>query len=177
MGGADKRAARRMHSQESDRRVYVHATNYDGSPHWRHPAWLVAADDGLVITRTEPGLEVAHERGVWVDPYQTRGHYWPDRWYNVIRLDEPDKGLNGYYCNVATPAEFDGETLRYIDLQLDVRVFAQPDGALTYTVMDEDDFEAACRRYAYSDDLVARARQAVDELIALIEARSFPFDA
>jgi len=34
-----------------------------------------------------------------------------------------------------------------------------------------------CDIRRYSDDLVARARQAVDELIALIEARSFPFDA
>ena len=165
-----------MRSQEAGTRIHIYATNYDGSDHWRHPAWLVSAEDGLVVTRTEPGLEVAHERGVWVDPFSTRGHYWPDRWYNVIRLDEPDRGLNGYYCNVATPAEFDGETLRYVDLQLDVRVFVEADGSWTRRLLDEDEFEAARRRYAYPDEMVARARSAVDELIALVEARAFPFD-
>lgn len=166
----------------NQRRVFIYATNYDGSPHWQHPAWLVSATDALIVTRTEPGLEVAHERGVWVDPFRTRGYYWPDRFYNVIRLEEPGRGsapprLNGFYCNVATPPEFDGETLRYIDLQLDVRVFAEPQGGLTPVILDEEEFELACRRYGYSDTLIARARGAVREVLDLVEGRAFPFDA
>ena len=156
------------------RRVQIHATNHDGSNHWRHPARLMEANDGIVITATEAGLEVESERGIFVSIFNTTGHYWPDRWFNAIRLEEPGKGLVGFYCNIATPAEFDGETLRYVDLQLDVRVFVDA-GVWRYEVWDEDEFEAARERYGYDEALVERCRRAVAEVIELVEARVFPF--
>ena len=158
------------------RLIRVQATNHDGTPHWGHEALLVRRESGLLVTSTAPGLEVQREGGVYVSPFHTNGHYWADRWFNVIRLKEPGGGLSGYYCNIATPGGFDGSTVSYVDLQLDVRVYAQPDGSLTYALLDEDEFETARRRYAYPDELVARCYRAVDEVIALIETRGFPFD-
>jgi protein associated with RNAse G/E len=155
--------------------IHIRASNYDGTPHWSHAATLLQQSDALWVTRTESGLEVLTERGVWNSPFDTRGHYWPDRWYNVIRLAQNGGRLQGFYCNIASPATFDGESLRYVDLQLDVRVFVSG-GDWSFTVLDADEFEAARRRYAYPDDLVVRCRRAVDECIALIEARAFPFD-
>ena len=156
------------------RPVFVRASNYDGSSHWEHPALLIRESDSLLITQTASGLEISTERGPWNSPYDTRGHYWPDRWFNVIRLEEPGRGLNGFYCNIATPAQLDGEDLRYVDLQLDVRVFVSGE-EWSYAVLDADEFEAARRRYGYPDDLIVRCRRAVDEVIALVEARAFPF--
>ena len=155
--------------------ITIRATNYDGSPHWSHPALLIQQSESLWVTRTSSGLEIATERGAWNSPFDTRGHYWPDRWFNVIRLDQPGVGLTGFYCNIATPAQFDGETLRYVDLQLDVRVFVT-EADWTYTVLDADEFEVARQRYRYTEDLVVRCRRAVDEVIGLIEARTFPFE-
>ena len=157
------------------RLIRVLASNYDGTPHWEHPALLVSESKDLLVTETASGLEIATERGPWNSPYNTRGHYWPDRWFNVIRLEEPGRGLTGFYCNIATPVEFDGESLRYIDLQLDVRVFVS-EAEWTYTVLDADEFEEARHRYAYPDDLVVRCRQAVDAIIGLVESRQFPFE-
>jgi protein associated with RNAse G/E len=162
--------------QIQERLVHVRATNYDGSPHWEHPAFLVKQSDALLITRTASGLEIATERGAWNSPFDTRGHYWPDRWFNVIRLEQPGRGLTGFYCNIATPVQFDGENLRYVDLQLDVRVFVS-EAEWSYTLLDADEFEAARQRYAYPDDLIVRCRRAVDEIVGLIEARAFPFEA
>ncbi len=160
------------------RPVFIRAREHDGAPHWEHPAWLVRASGEIVITHTEPDLPIARGDGRgYTSPYRTRAHYWPDRWFNVIRLEAPGKGLNGFYCNVASPVEYDGESVRYVDLQLDVRVHAAPDGSLTYAVLDEDEFDAACSRYGYDDELIAHCRAAVSQLVALIEARAFPFDA
>lgn len=161
---------------KAPRPVRVHAVNWDGSDHWQHPARLLRAGPEIVVTATSAGQEVSREGGTYVSPFDTNGHYWPDRWYNVIRLEEPGKGLSGFYCNIASPVRFDGRSVRYIDLQLDVRVYAAADGSLTYVLLDEDEFEAARQRYSYPDALVRHCRDAVDELIALIEARIFPFD-
>jgi len=160
------------------KQVTIRATNFDGSFHWGHPAWLLRAEDDIVVTRTDAGLKVDREGGgEYVSPYDTRAHYWPDRWFNVIRLETPGEGLFGYYCNVATPLQFDGTTVRYVDLQLDVRVFADAAGGLTYRLMDEDEFAAAQARYGYAEELVTRCYGAVDELARMVGARQFPFDA
>ena len=159
----------------SHRLVTVRATNFDGAFHWGHPASLERAEDGLVVTSTTSGLVVKTETGQYVSPYNTRAHYWTDRWFNVIRLEEPGRGLFGYYCNIASPMTFDGETVGYIDLQLDVRI-RWDHGRLTFRLVDEDEFEEARDRYAYDEDLIARCYAAVDELRALFDRREFPFD-
>jgi protein associated with RNAse G/E len=158
------------------RPVEIRATRYDGQPHWRHAAFLVLERNGLVVTQTFAGTEVQTVRGPWTSPYDTRGHYWRDRWYNVIRLDRPrGGGLHGFYCNVATPAEFDGENLHYCDLQIDVRAYWE-DGCLRYEVVDEDEFEEARAAFGYPDEVVRECQAAVRELVGLIESRRFPFE-
>jgi protein associated with RNAse G/E len=165
-----------MQDHTRPRLITVRATNFDGSFHWGHPATLLHVDDAIVVTQTPAGLTVKTEVGEYVSPFNTRAHYWPDRWFNVIRLELPDKGLYGFYCNIATPLSFDGETVHYVDLQLDVRVRVDEAGSLTWSRVDVDDFEVARERDANTEELVERARRAVDELIALVEARAFPFD-
>ena len=168
-----------MLAREPDvlRQVTVRATNYDGELHWEHAAWLLQADDGYVITHTPAGTRVRTEGGgEYVSPFDTRAHYWTDRWFNVIRLETPGQGLYGYYCNIATPLRFDGETVHYVDLQLDVRVFADASGGLEVRVVDEDEFEVARQRYGYDEQLVSCARGGVDDLLRMIEAQEFPFD-
>jgi len=159
------------------RPIQVRVTNYDGSPHRAHPAYLVLEKDGLIVTQTFAGLEIETPRGNWVDPWDTRGYFWPDRYFTVVRLDNPHgKGLYGFYCDIATPPEFDGANLHYVDLQIDVRVYAEPGGALRYEVKDEDEFEDAVLKYGYSASLVRDAWAAVEDLRRLIEGRAFPFN-
>ena len=157
--------------------VWLRAVNHDGSPHWSHPAPLVSATPDVVITHTAYGTLVAREKGSFTSNFFTRGHYWPDRWYNVIRLEDIHHQLQGYYCNIAEPLPFDGATVRYVDLQLDVRVFLGGEGGLTWRLLDEDEFEVARRHYGYSQDLTDRCYRAVEECIAATRARRFPFDA
>jgi protein associated with RNAse G/E len=165
-----------MASMILPRPIWVRGAGYEGARHWHHPALLVRDEGGLLVVTAPSGTEVAtRSEAPFVSLFDTTGHYWTDRWYNVIRLDEPGGRLQGFYCNIATPARLEGDDLHYADLQLDVRVTAI-DGALHYEVWDEDEFEEARQRHAYSEDLVRSCRDAVDQLIAFIESRTFPFD-
>jgi uncharacterized protein (DUF952 family)/protein associated with RNAse G/E len=163
-------------AHEGFREVRIVATTHDGAPHWSHPARLLHADDRIVVTATSAGLPIERAAGPFTSPFNTRGHYWPDRYFNVIRLEEPGRGLTGYYCNVAAPVQFDGDNVRYVDLQLDVRVFVANDGALTWALLDEDEFEAARLQYNYDEALVMKCREAVDQIVAMVEAREYPFN-
>jgi hypothetical protein len=155
------------------RPVHVVSTKYDGSRHWEFDSFFVAERGPLLVTHNFAGQELTNPRGKWRTPFDTRNHFWSDRWYNVMRNDRPRAGgLEYWYCNVTTPARYDGETVRYIDLDLDVRVFA--DGTLE--VLDEDEFLEHSVRMGYPPDVIEEARRAVDELIALARGAQFPFD-
>jgi protein associated with RNAse G/E len=53
-------------------------------------------------------------------------------------------------------------------------VLVDPD--FSFEILDLDDFDQNAKRYAYPSEIQRNARQAVMELVDLIESRSFPFD-
>src|SRR3970282_170881 len=97
--------------------------------------------------------------------------FWRDRWYNVFRLSRPNCPLALWYCNVTTPAVFDGRHLSYVDLDLDVAV--RPDGCVE--LLDEDEFEQHQRTYGYPAEVIARAEDAAHEVSQLARSGGFPF--
>ena len=156
------------------RRIHVRSTKYDGSRHWEFDSVFVHQEGSLLITTNYAGQELLNPRGSWKTPWDTRNHFWSDRWYNVMLLEKPNGGgLEGFYCNVATPAEFDGENVTYIDLDLDLRVSAQ--GVLE--VLDEDEFLDNSQRMGYSPDVIRESRRALEELKRLAAAAEGPFAA
>jgi protein associated with RNAse G/E len=158
--------------QEIGRAIYVCSRKYDGSPHWQFTSWFVHEAGPLLVTSNFAGQELVTSDGPWVTPYDVRNHFWYDRWYNVLRMDRPrGGGLEGWYCNVTTPPEYDGETLRYADLDLDVWV----DATREAKVLDEDEFLENSRRMGYPPDVIEQARRAVEELVDLARSGAFPF--
>ncbi|HEX8071374.1 MAG TPA: DUF402 domain-containing protein [Pyrinomonadaceae bacterium] len=154
-------------------RVLVQSLKYDGRLHREWPARLVARRDSLVVldgvfeeTIDHPLLGRIH-----AGTHSTE-YYWTDRWYSVFRFREPAGALRNYYCNINQPACFADGVLSFVDIDIDVLV--APD--FNYAVLDEDEFAAHAARYNYPAALQANARAALAELLALIEARAFPFD-
>ena len=155
------------------RRIHVCSTKYDGSPHWEFDSWFVEEKRPLLITLNFAGQELQTWNGPWTNPYDSRNHFWSDRWYNVIRCDLPKAGgLHQWYCNITTPAQFDGEHVRYVDLDLDVIVPAEGEPQ----VVDEEEFRENAERMGYAQDVVEQARRAVDELLTLARKGDFPFE-
>jgi protein associated with RNAse G/E len=99
-------------------------------------------------------------------------YFWTDRLYNVFELSEPSGRFRGFYCNLALPAQFDGATLSYVDLDIDIAV--APDSSIR--ILDEDEFGENSRHLSYPADLITCVRNSVKELERLILARQFPFD-
>jgi uncharacterized protein len=97
-------------------------------------------------------------------------YFYTDRWFNIFAISTAQGQLKGWYCNVAAPALISKERIEQIDLYLDVWV--SPDGQTL--LLDEDEFA--------SDETLTEtqrngARQGLDQLFLLIEARQIPFQA
>lgn len=157
----------------NDKPITVRACKYDGSEHRRWTAQLIRQEGSLLVLDAKFPDEVIHDLlGTIASGTHSLEYYWLDRWYNIFRFAQPNGDLRNYYCNINRPPTFDGETLSYVDLDLDILV--APD--LSYRILDAEDFERNAKEYAYPAELQTSARQAVDEVVRLIEKRQFPFD-
>ena len=153
--------------------VRVDSLKFDGRLHRSWPARLARRDGPLLVLEGVFETEVRHALlGTIHAGTLSTEFYWTDRWYSVFRFRAPTGQLRCYYCNVNRPAEFDGDALTFVDLDIDVLV--APD--FSYTVLDEDEFETHAAQFGYDERLRARVRESLSELLRLIETRAFPFD-
>jgi protein associated with RNAse G/E len=166
----------------TDRAVRVYSTKFDGSLHNDFTAWLIEPrepSEGTPLRLFVPeGTVIQSYRGEQTTRIAFTALFWPglDRWWNVYHnhrvFQRPDgRWTPESYANVSTPASFDGETLRWVDLDLDVVV---RDGAVE--LLDEDEFTDHRARMAYPEDLAARALEAASALVDLAGRRETPFD-
>ncbi|MFC5713278.1 DUF402 domain-containing protein [Thalassorhabdus alkalitolerans] len=96
-------------------------------------------------------------------------YFHGDKWFNVIGMVRAD-GIY-YYCNLGTPFLWDEEALKYIDYDLDIKIF--PD--MTYTLLDEDEYLQHKREMEYPRKVDRKIRHGVKELQSWIHQRKGPF--
>ena len=76
-----------------------------------------------------------------------------------------------YYCNMSSPFVFDNQSLKYIDYDLDVKVF--PD--MSYTLLDEDEYEQHKAEMGYPEVIDKILKRNLAKLISWIKERRGPF--
>jgi|SRR5215813_10681737 len=157
---------------EAINEITVKVLKHDAAEYRRWHAQLSRREDDLIVLDAEFDVDVSHEvLGEIKRNTKTVEYYWLNRWYNVFRFLNEDGSTRLWYCNVNTPPQFERDTLSYVDLDIDILV--QPD--FSFKVLDEDEFEFNAERYNYSAEEKSRVQSAVEELIAMIRERQFPF--
>ncbi len=163
-------------------RVRILSTKYDGSHHNDFTGWLLddptGANGDALRVLVEAGTSVRSYRGTYVANLDFTMLFWPglDRWWNLEHnhwvFRRPDgRWTTESYANVSTPATFDGDTVRWVDLDLDVTI---RNGVVE--LVDEDEFDEHQVAMAYPVEIIVSARAAAAELLQLAEARTPPFD-
>jgi predicted RNA-binding protein associated with RNAse of E/G family len=114
-------------------------------------------------------IEAAGEVIVKGQFYGIAYYIW-DEWYTVNRVYDRDLGFKGYYCDIITPIQKSCTRLALTDLFLDLFVF--PDGR--WSVEDEDEFEQGVRDGLMDETIERHAREAVEDLVAMVKAGEFP---
>ncbi|MCW2833403.1 MAG: hypothetical protein JWN68_1356 [Nocardioides sp.] len=151
-------------------------------PHWEYEATILGADDhgewlgfpaGTQYSR--PGHEFIGQRNhVGLVPAVVEGQrpwHLATFWAAAGDLGVPGSDVQ-IYVDATTPAEWEGDLLRAVDLDLDVvRRF---DGSVF--IDDEDEFLEHQVSFGYPADVIAAARASADEVRAAVEAGAAPYD-
>lgn len=96
--------------------------------------------------------------------------FYKNRWFNVI-AQLKKKGLY-YYCNIATPYLIDDDIIKYIDYDLDLRVF--PDWG--YRVLDKNEYNYHKQLMKYPPELDIILNKELKSLIEMEKNKVGPFD-
>lgn len=151
--------------------VYIQSYKHDGSLHrtWSSGTILDVDDEKFVLITYKTWVVEADGRR-WFTREPAICFYYRKRWYNVIAMIR-NKGVY-YYCNLASPSIYDGEAIKNIDYDLDVKVFPEGD----YLLLDNDEFELHQRRMNYPQSIIDIVGDEIKRVLGTIKAYNAPFD-
>lgn len=150
--------------------ITIKSYKHDGSLHrtWRDNMVLKTSDHSIIACNDHTLVTESDGRR-WVTREVALVYYHKHFWFNIIAMLRK-RGVT-YYCNLASPYVLDNEALKYIDYDLDIKVF--PDGEKR--LLDLDEYEIHGRRYHYSDDIDRIIKYQIQELVRWIEEGRGPF--
>ena len=151
--------------------VYIQSFKHDGSLHrtWAK-GFVIEAGPRRVIAVTNKTWVTEADGRRWFTREPAICFFYPDHWYNVITMIRKT-GIY-YYCNLASPSLYDGEAIKNIDYDLDVKLL--PDGRIE--ILDEDEYEQHGREMGYSEPLKHAVEKEMDVLIGKIKRKESPFN-
>lgn len=154
-------------------RVTVNSRKYDLSIRRTWHCRLIERKDPLLVFVGEFDSDVGHpDLGLVAKGTVSYEYYWLDRWYNIFRFHEPNGSLRNFYCNINMPPTFQEGVLDYVDLDIDIVVW--PDGRIR--TLDAEEFDKNLAIFDYPTAIIGQTRNALTELMNLIESRQYPFD-
>lgn len=149
----------------------IHCYKHDGTIHrsWDEAMLLDINKDFLVFGNKRARVNNSDGR-IWYTKEPAIIFYYKNKWYNIITQFK-ESGIY-YYCNIASPTIIEGKVIKYIDYDLDLRVFQ--DG--TYKVLDKSEYEYHKKKMNYSKEIDIIVKQELKKLIKLYELKAGPFN-
>ena len=135
---------------------------------WEEAVLLEVNDDCLIFGNNRTKVIEADGRS-WRTREPAVMYFFKDKWYNIIGQYKKD-GIQ-YYCNIASPYVIDENTIKYIDYDLDLRVF--PD--MSFKILDRGEYNYHKTQMGYSKELDFILRTELSNLIEEVRKRNWPF--
>jgi uncharacterized protein len=140
-------------------------------PHYRHRGTVIGEDQHGVWIAVHPqpfyrGDEFAFEATAWAAQLVPHEGGW---WAAFL----PSGGAFDLYVDIGTAPEWDATHVSMIDLDLDVVRFS----GRSVEIVDQDEFAANARDYAYPSDIVSATQESAARILRAVQQAEAPFDA
>ncbi len=135
------------------------------------------SDEAIVLDVTDELLVCANDRTRLTES-DGRSHrtketailfFYRHSWFNII--GQLKKHGLFFYCNIASPYIIEDDAIKYIDYDLDLRVF--PDGG--FKVLDRNEYNYHKKVMKYSSELDKVIKSELTRLIDKKKKNEFPF--
>jgi protein associated with RNAse G/E len=152
--------------------IRIQAYKHDGEFHrmWSHCYVLEDNDDFIVLCSIKARV-IENGGRIWHTKEPAIFICYKKEWFNIIAMIKTS-GVH-YYVNLASPSIYEDNFIRFIDYDLDVKLF--PDGSKK--LLDESEYRRHAKEYNYSNDIKNCLNNAVKIIYKKMDDKSFPFDA
>ena len=152
--------------------IQVQSYKHNGTLHrcWDRNFVIADNDDFIVVASRRTKVTEGDGRR-WYTHEPAVTVFSKKEWYNVICMLKDD-GVN-FYCNIASPTLIDKGMAKYIDYDLDLKLF--PDGSIR--ILDQNEYEKHKTQLNYSGDLDAVIQKTVAIVTEKMTNKEFPFQA
>ncbi len=151
--------------------VSIHSYKHNKKLHrvWKK-SMVLYQDQHLLVTGNNRTKVIECDGRSWHTKEPAICYFYTDLWFNIIGMLKKD-GIY-FYCNLSSPYLYDGEAVKYIDYDLDIKVF--PDGS--YVLLDEKEYLTHQDQMCYSEEIHDIIQQQIGILRERIEKKEKPFD-
>lgn len=152
-------------------KLQIQCYKHNGLVHrsWNEAVLLDIKDDYMVFANNKTMVTEA-EGTMWQTKEPAIMYFFKDKWFNII-VQLKKEGVF-YYCNIASPYIIEENTIKYIDYDLDLRIF--PNGE--YKILDRMEYKYHKKIMKYSSDLDIVVQHALSELIEFYKEGPIMFD-
>jgi protein associated with RNAse G/E len=153
-------------------RLDIISYKHDGELHrvWKNVVKIHESNDLVVIVNNKVDVIDGDGRR-WKTREPAICYFFKDYWFNVICMIRSNDVY--YYCNLSSPYIIDKEGLKYIDYDLDVKLF--PDGEIL--LLDRDEFDFNIKNLHYSKEILDIIKYNLNILIEKIKNKEDPFNS
>lgn len=150
--------------------ITVKSYKHDGSLHrtWRD-CMVLKTNDQSIIACNDHTLVTESDGRRWVTREPALLYFHKKYWFNIVTMIRSN-GVS-YYSNLASPYVIDEEGLKYIDYDLDIKIF--PNGEKKLLDIDEYLEHGAYMHYSKELDVIIKSH--LKELVRWIEESKGPF--
>lgn len=154
-----------------DQWVQIHSFKHNGHLHrYWEKNYVLEDNDNFYIVASNRTRVVEADGRRWYTHEPAITIFSKNDWYNVIAMLKDDGVC--YYCNIASPSIEDDGKIKYIDYDLDLKLY--PDDNIK--VLDEHEYEKHRQKYGYDDELNKVLKNEVNKISYLMQKRFYPFD-
>ena len=144
---------------------------HDGELHrvWKDVCQIYEDDELVIIVNNKVDV-IDGDGRKWKTREPAICYFFKKYWFNVISMIRSNQIY--YYCNLSSPCVIDGEGLKYIDYDLDVKLY--PNGQTE--LLDADEYDFNIKDLHYSKEIINIIKNNVSILYDLINNRKDPFN-
>ena len=152
-------------------KLQIQCYKHDGKVHrcWDEAVLLDVKKDYMVFGN-ERTLVTEAQGNTWRTKEPAIMYFFKNRWHNIIVQLKKD-GIT-YYCNIASPYIIEDNTIKYIDYDLDVKVFANG----SFKVVDKNEYNYHKNKYKYPEEIDFIIKKQLNNLIEEIRTKNKYFN-
>ena len=149
----------------------IHSYKHNSKIHrsWDEATFLKETEEYMIFGNNRT-LVIESDGRTWRTKEPAIMFFSKKNWFNII--GQIKKTGIYYYCNIASPFIIEQDTIKYIDYDLDLRVF--PDGS--FKILDRGEYKYHKKLMNYSDSLDQVLKNELTELINKARNKEGPFN-